>query len=308
MIVTALLNEYDGVHGCCWGAIRKTNTRPINEPHYTLGDGALLKHTRVLIVDDSPTVCEFVSRGLSERKYQTLHATRMEEALNYGGELVDLILTDIIMPGMDGFEGIRRIKCNWPDVPVIAMSAGAGEGGRDKTLLKARNIGADAILQKPFTIDALADKIEYLLKNAEGAHKTRVLIVEDSAVQRKVMARMFEDDKHEVFQAETAEQALASHDIVGVDLLITDIFMPGEGGLSVIQSIRKNWPNIRIIAVSGGWKDEMMGEKTLTAAGVVGADAALKKPFTPEELLAMADKVLGRADALGAALDATAVG
>lgn len=255
-----------------------------------------MKHTRILIVDDSPTVCEFISRGLSERKYQTLQAIRMEEALSYGGELVDLILTDIIMPGMDGYEGIRRIKRNWPAVPVIAMSAGAGEAGRDGTLLKARNIGADAILQKPFTIDALTDKIEYLLNNHGGAHKTRVLIVEDSAVQRKVIRRMFDDSGYEVFEAETAEQALKCEDVVGVDLLVTDIFMPGEGGLSVIQSIRKNWPNIRIIAISGGWKDKMIGEKTLNAAEVVGADATLKKPFTSEQLFEVTDRVLGRTE------------
>ena len=219
----------------------------------------------------------------------------MEEALSYGGELVELILTDIIMPGMDGYEGIRQIKRNWPHVPVIAMSAGAGESGRDGTLLKARNIGADAILQKPFTIEVLVDKIEYLL-NRSGGDKTRVLVVEDSKVQRRVICQMFPEDRFEVFEAETAEEALQSQDIVGVDLLVTDIFMPGEGGLSVIQTIRKNWPNIRIIAVSGGWKNEMVGEKTLNAAEVVGADASLKKPFTPEQLHETVDAVLGRAE------------
>ncbi|MCW8915803.1 MAG: response regulator transcription factor [Magnetovibrio sp.] len=253
-----------------------------------------MNFTRILIVDDSPTVCEFLSRGLTDKKYQTLQATRMEDALKHGGQLVDLIITDIIMPGMDGYEGIRRIKRNWPDVPVIAMSAGAGEGGRDKTLLKARNIGADAILQKPFSIDVLTEKIEYLLARRGGESKTRVLIVEDSTVQRKVMRRMFEDGRHEVFEAETAEQALASREIVGVDLLVTDIFMPGEGGLSVIQKIRKNWPNIRIVAVSGGWKDDKQGEQGLSAAEIVGADAGLKKPFSPDELFAVVDKVLAR--------------
>lgn len=253
------------------------------------------KHTRILIVDDSPTVCEILSRGLSEKKYQALQATSMEEALSYGGELVDLILTDIIMPGMDGFEGIRRIKKNWPTVPVIAMSAGVGESGRDGTLLKARNTGADAILQKPFSVDVLVEKIEYLLKALkEGINRTRVLVVEDSAVQRKVIRRMFESANHQVFEAETAEQALQSQDIVGVDLLVTDIFMPGEGGLAVIQNIRKNWPNIRVIAISGGWKDAMVGEKTLTAAEVVGADATLKKPFTNEELFEVVNTVLDR--------------
>ena len=255
-----------------------------------------MQFTNILIVDDSPTVCEFIARGLSKHNYQTIQAVRMEEALKYAGQMVDLVITDIIMPGMDGYQGIREIKSRFPGVPVIAMSAGEGEGGRDKTLLKARNIGADAIMQKPFSIEALAERIEYLLARRGGVSKTRVLIVEDSAVQRKVMRRMFEDGRHEVFEAETAEEALGSREIVGVDLLVTDIFMPGEGGLAVIEKIRKNWPNIRIIAVSGGWKDEMMGEKTLTAAELVGADAALKKPFTPQQLFEVVDEVLARAE------------
>lgn len=256
-----------------------------------------MKHKRVLIVDDSPTVCQLLARGLSLNGYQVLQATRMEDALSYGGALVDAVLTDIIMPGMDGYEGIERLKRNWPDVPVIAMSAGAGESARDTTLLKARAIGADAILQKPFPIEALVSKIEYLLARRGAAARTRVLVVEDSNVQRTVIKRMFEAGRYEVFEAATAEEALVSPDIVGLDLLVTDIFMPGEGGLSIIGRIRANWPHIRIIAISGGWKDEMMGEKTLTAAEVVGADATLKKPFTQEGLFETADRVLGRVPA-----------
>jgi CheY-like chemotaxis protein len=221
----------------------------------------------------------------------------MEEALNYGGSLVDLILTDIIMPGMDGYEGIEHIKHNWPDVPVIAMSAGSGDNARDNTLLKARNIGADAILQKPFSVDVLVEKIEYLLSRRGMKAVTRVLLVEDSKVQRQVIKRMFEQDGgYEVFEAENAEEALSSREIIGVDLLVTDIFMPGKGGLEVIHRLRQNWPYIRIIAISGGFKNTS-DEKSLAAAGVVGADATLKKPFGAEALFVVVNEVLDRVTA-----------
>lgn len=253
-----------------------------------------MRHTRILIVDDSPTVCQFLARGLAQKQYQTLQAVRMEEALSYGGALVDLVITDIIMPGMDGYEGIQRIKKNWPDVPVIAMSAGSGENARDNTLLKARNIGADAILQKPFSIELLVEKIEYLLKRRGMGATTRVLLVEDSKVQREVIKRMFDKaGGYEVFEAESAEEALGSADIIGVDLMVTDIFMPGEGGLAVIHKLRKNWPHIRIIAISGGFKNTS-DEKSLAAAGVVGADAMLKKPFESAALFAIVNEVLQR--------------
>ena len=254
-----------------------------------------MQFTRILIVDDSPTVCEFLARGLSQKGYQTLQATRMEEALNYGSGLVDLVVTDIIMPGMSGFEGIQKIKQQWPNVPVIAMSAGAGDNARDDTLLKARNIGADAILQKPFSVDYLVEKIEYMLARKGSGASTRVLIVEDSKVQREVMKRMFlQQGGYEVYEAETAEQAMESDAIVAVDLMVTDIFMPGEGGLAIIQKLRTNWPNIRIIAVSGGLENSMESDKSLAAAGVVGADATLKKPFSPDMLFATVDQILGR--------------
>lgn len=249
---------------------------------------------RILVIDDSSTVCNFISTGLSSEGFQAISALSMQDALLVRGDQVHVVLTDIFMPGMDGFEGITEIRRRWNDVSIIAMSGGFNGMGRDDTLIKARRCGADVVLQKPFKIERLVEKINYLLqqKTTAQGRKLRVLVVEDSGVQRKLISRMILSCGYEVFDAETMEAALDSTDIIGVDLLVTDIFMPGEGGLAGIGKIRNIWPNIRVIAMSGGWSNEMAGEQTLKAAGMVGADATLKKPFNQETLEAALNKAL----------------
>jgi len=249
---------------------------------------------RILVVDDSSTVCNFISAGLSDEGFQAINALSMKDALLLNGDQIHVVLTDIFMPDMDGFEGIAEIRRRWKNVSVIAMSGGFNGVGRDDTLIKARRCGADVVLQKPFKIERLVEKINYLLQKRSAAQgqRLRVLVVEDSGVQRKVISRMIESCGYEVYDAETMEAALESSDIIGVDLLVTDIFMPGEGGLVGIGKIRNIWPNIRVIAMSGGWSDAMAGEQTLKAAGIVGADATLKKPFTREALEGAIGKAL----------------
>jgi len=78
--------------------------------------------------------------------------------------------------------------------------------------------------------------------------------------------------------AQSMEEVLTSNDIVGLDLVIIVIFMPGIGGIGGIQHIRKNWPDIKIIAISGGWGSSESND-ALSAAEKIGADATLKKPF-----------------------------
>ncbi len=96
----------------------------------------------------------------------------MEEALeSVDIAHVDVVITDIFMPGMGGIEGIQVIKQTWPSVSLIAMSAGAearlGKTGASNTqvLSAARYMGAHALLPKPFTSEDLTDLIAAVLSD-----------------------------------------------------------------------------------------------------------------------------------------------
>ena len=71
----------------------------------------------------------------------------------------EIVLTDIIMPGCEGIETIMTLKARHPHMRVIAMSGGGRVGNRDYLAL-ARDVGADAVLQKPFDADAILDMIQ----------------------------------------------------------------------------------------------------------------------------------------------------
>ncbi len=110
---------------------------------------------RVLVVDDQPDVCEFVAFGLQRAGFDVDVARNGREALERQQQsAADVVITDIFMPDMDGIETIDRIKSQFPNTRIVAMSSGRSLRRQDY-LSVARQIGADATLSKPFSTDEL---------------------------------------------------------------------------------------------------------------------------------------------------------
>lgn len=255
----------------------------------------LKRRLNILVIDDSSTVCKFISSALSKRDFQATEAYDMETALA-SIELIrpDLVLTDIMMPGIGGLAGISMLRGKWPDLGVIAMSAGTNSINSMDTLAAARQMGADAVIKKPFKAQELYDIVDMVLESyGENSKRKRALVIDDSRTICMMLARELSECGFICTTASSMEEALESEKIVGLDLVITDIFMPGIGGIGGIKIIRENWPNIKIVAISGGW-DASDGEDALSAAKHIGADAVLKKPFDMAMMGTTIDKVLGR--------------
>lgn len=187
----------------------------------------------------------------------------------------------MIMPGMGGIEGIMRIRAIEPDVGVIAMSAGDASIDSGGILTVARNVGADAVLKKPFEQETLIAMVRDVLENRR---KKNVLIIDDSRTVCRAVADMLPETKYNAHTAISFEEAVTSHDIISLDVVLTDIFMPGIGGIEAIRGIKTNWPTVKVIAMSGGLNDAMDSNKTLSAAAKVGADGVLAKPFKTGKL------------------------
>lgn len=115
---------------------------------------------------------------------------------------------------------------------------------------------------------------------------TFVLIVDDDANVRSAVREMLENNGYQTVMAERMETALSLDSSVDCRTAIIDVFMPGLGGIKGIVRLREKWPDIKIIAISGGWED-MNKQETAAAlenARRVGADFALAKPFLEEDL------------------------
>ncbi len=118
--------------------------------------------TKILVVDDDPSTVKFVSANLEANGYTALHARDGEEALKaIEKDLPDLVVLDIMMPKMDGYEVCRRLR-EWSRIPVIMLSAKRDE--KDK--VKCLDIGADDYLCKPFGLDEILARIRAVLRRS----------------------------------------------------------------------------------------------------------------------------------------------
>jgi two-component system response regulator (stage 0 sporulation protein F) len=112
----------------------------------------------VLVVEDEEKMRELLRRMLERASFTVMTAPHGREALKLFHERpVDVAITDLMMPEMDGFELIRELTAKWPSIRIIAIS------GADLRLDMARQLGAKAVLKKPVTGAALITAVEQVL-------------------------------------------------------------------------------------------------------------------------------------------------
>ncbi|MGQ9619817.1 MAG: response regulator [Bacteroidales bacterium] len=117
----------------------------------------------IMIVEDETEVREMLKDALSRKKYPLIEASNGKEALaKFKASLVDLVITDILMPDEDGLKVIMKLKEIKPSVKIIAISGG-GKIGPASYLNIAKALGADEIIAKPFSLKTLVSRIEELL-------------------------------------------------------------------------------------------------------------------------------------------------
>ena len=119
----------------------------------------------VLVVDDRPDVRLSFLYLLEASGYEVAEAADGTQALSVlARKHIDVILTDLYMPGLDGLGLVRIVRGSAPPQPRIIAMSGSDHIGRDASLQAARVLGADAILTKPFSRDQLVRTIKSVLK------------------------------------------------------------------------------------------------------------------------------------------------
>jgi CheY-like chemotaxis protein len=122
---------------------------------------------------------------------------------------------------------------------------------------------------------------------------SKILVIDDEPLLAKTLSLILGKAGYTVVTAENGKIGLEMFASEQPDLVITDIIMPVMEGLEAIQALRAQSPNIPIIAVSGGGRTKNL--EFLRIAEKLGANAALGKPFTKEQLLTTVAKCLGQA-------------
>ena len=117
--------------------------------------------TRILVVDDDPKIRTVVRRGLAYEGYRVVEAGSGEDGLDKAREhLPDLVVLDVMLPGMDGLEVIRRLRSAKEEVAILMLTA------RDevKDRVAGLETGADDYLAKPFSFEELLARVHALLR------------------------------------------------------------------------------------------------------------------------------------------------
>ena len=116
----------------------------------------------VLVVDDEPPIRRLLHTSLSARQYKVSEAADGASAIEQLGKgPVDALVLDLGMPGMDGFEVIRRLREAGNPVPIVVLSARSDEAGK----VRALDMGADDYVTKPFGIDELLARIRAAIRH-----------------------------------------------------------------------------------------------------------------------------------------------
>lgn len=117
----------------------------------------------IMIVEDDHDLREMLKLSLLQRKYTVIEASTGKEAIaKFKPSLIDLVVTDIIMPDEDGLKVIMKLKEIKPGIRIIAISGG-GKAGPGNYLNLARALGADEIFPKPFSVQSLLARIDSIL-------------------------------------------------------------------------------------------------------------------------------------------------
>jgi two-component system, OmpR family, response regulator MprA len=134
---------------------------------------------RVLVVDDEPAVRESIGRSLRFEGYQVELAGDGFSALELvRGDRPDVIILDVMMPGIDGLETCRRLRAGGESAPVLMLTARRDVGDRVAGL----DAGADDYLVKPFALEELLARVRALLRRADPAGTPETLTFADLTV------------------------------------------------------------------------------------------------------------------------------
>jgi len=119
---------------------------------------------KILVVDDEPAFVRLVDQVLTEKRYEVLKASNSQEALRLlFAHKPDLVLLDVVMPGMDGWQTCQRIR-DMSDIPIIMLT---GKQNTEEDIVRGLDYGADDYLSKPVGNRELVARVQALLRRAE---------------------------------------------------------------------------------------------------------------------------------------------
>jgi PAS domain S-box-containing protein len=286
--------------------------------------GYVGERRKVLVVDDVPQNRAMLLDAVGTLGFEVADASNGEEALRVAARFrPDLIVMDLVMPVMDGYEATRRLRRSpeWADVPVIVMSASATAEARTRS----REAGANAVIDKPVEQSALLNAIAAALRltwvrdepaavqvpqrrasdtgislAAPPPPRTvrdkvtslddrallrgaHILLVEDNAINRELVVEILSAAGLIVSVAGDGQEALDMLERQRFDVVLMDCQMPVMDGYEATRALRQR-PELRGLPVIALTANAMVGDRAKALA--MGMNDHIAKPIKFEELFA----------------------
>jgi len=269
---------------------------------------------KILIVDDDPTNVKLLSAKLGDSNYTILKAYGGEEALQKAkSENPDLVLLDVMMPDMNGYDVTSQLKncTETSNIPIILVTALDGSDNKTKGL----EAGADDFLNKPVHTAELKARVKSLLrlKRYSDQLKTRaqaermvlnpffnddyiaelrmpnLLIVEDNATDAKLIKSLLNSLACNISTVHSGEEALSCCNNHKVDIMILDMLLPGLDGYEVVKKVKENasTQSTQIIVVTS-----LQDIDSKIKGYEVGVDDFLMKPINFNEFRARVNSLI----------------
>jgi two-component system cell cycle response regulator len=270
---------------------------------------------RILIIEDNATNLELMVYLFRAFGYDPVTARDGEAGLEaVHREPFDLVICDVQMPGVDGYELARRLKGHptFRSIPLVAVTAMAMVGDRDRALAA----GFDGYIAKPINPETFIKQVESFvrLRPEEQARRpepappappkastlaqsapprTRILLVDNSPVNHDLMRSIVEPFGYEIVSAKSVADGLERARQEPPELILSDLHLPEASGYDLLQAVRKD-PQLRalpfIFISSTSWPEREVADGLSR-----GADAFLSRPVDPQEVLHRLEESLKKA-------------
>jgi two-component system, cell cycle sensor histidine kinase and response regulator CckA len=240
------------------------------EPEVTLSAETLYGRETILLLEDERGVRQYAERVLRDHGYQVISTDGPAEAIaaiESQAGMVDLVITDVVMPSMNGRQLADRLLELQPDLKILFIS------GYSNEILAPKGVMPSGInfLPKPFTAQTLTSKVRGLLQSKE--RQSHVLVIDDDSAVRDALRQFLELEGYTVSELHNGKNAVATCKKQCPDIVVTDLVMPETEGLETIRELKKCFPLLPVIAMSGKFI------ALLKPAEALGANATFPKPL-----------------------------
>jgi len=239
----------------------------------------------ILVIDDDATARDLIKEQLAAEGFEVVTANGGLEGIKIAKKLQPSAITlDVMMPDLDGWSVLAALRqdANLADTPVIMVTI-LDEQRRGMAL------GAAGYLVKP--IDR--ERLHHLLQKFRSTNPpTRILLVEDDALQRERVRLWFDEQQWTILEATNGREALASLNGSKPNLILLDLMMPEMDGFQFVAELQQNpeWSDIPVVVVTA---------RDLTAADHERLNSSVrsvlvKESFNPADLVARIRRLLSQ--------------